>query len=297
MTQHTATRPASLTITQENMLPQTNIELSGSSTQNQWIREREYFNQIAASAGSFNIEIIAPRYEAAMARPLYPLEVAYALLGEVRGKRILDVGCGHGDNSLLFARWGAHVTGVDVSGGAIAVCRRRAAELGLTNNTSFVESPVELLQSREQRFDIIWSAAFLHHVLDRLDSVAKIFASLLSQDGFVLFLEPVRFSEVLKAIRAVLPISRNGTKDERPLERGDLAILQRLFKCSNQRYFGPMSRIAERFGSNVPLETASRTHRTFMNTFYQIDHRIMRLHIARAAAMVMTCKLELSQTF
>ena len=42
----------------------------------------------------------------------FPLEYAYALLGDVRGRTVLDFGCGSGQNSLLLARRGARVVGV-----------------------------------------------------------------------------------------------------------------------------------------------------------------------------------------
>src|SRR6266850_789952 len=45
----------------------------------------------------------------------FPLEYAYALLGDVRGRTVLDFGCGSGQNSLLLARRGAEVIGVDIS--------------------------------------------------------------------------------------------------------------------------------------------------------------------------------------
>lgn len=88
-----------------------------------WAAEREFFDAQALTASNFNLTKVAERYEGAMGRALYPLEVAYEILGDIRGKRLLDVGCGLGENSLLFARWGAHVTGVDVSGGSLAVAR------------------------------------------------------------------------------------------------------------------------------------------------------------------------------
>src|SRR4051794_39132750 len=45
------------------------------------------------------------------------------LLGDLRGKRVLDVGCGLGAGSWLLATRGAHVTGVDVSEDAIGWAR------------------------------------------------------------------------------------------------------------------------------------------------------------------------------
>ena len=49
-----------------------------------------------------------------------------AMLGDVRGKRVLDLGCGEGGYARELARRGASVTGVDGSERLIAVARERA---------------------------------------------------------------------------------------------------------------------------------------------------------------------------
>src|SRR5207245_1662924 len=61
----------------------------------------------------------------------YPLEYAYALLGDVSGKRVLDFGCGSGEKALLLARRGARVAGIDISTSLLAVAVRRFAVNGL----------------------------------------------------------------------------------------------------------------------------------------------------------------------
>ncbi len=58
----------------------------------------------------------------------------FALLGEVRGQRILDAGCGQGYLARMLARRGARVTGVEPAAGwyTAAVARERAEPLGIT---------------------------------------------------------------------------------------------------------------------------------------------------------------------
>jgi hypothetical protein len=52
------------------------------------------------------------------------------LLGEVRGVRILDVGCGEGGHTRELAARGARVVGVDGSPRLVAIARSRAAAAG-----------------------------------------------------------------------------------------------------------------------------------------------------------------------
>ena len=54
----------------------------------------------------------------------FPLEYAYHLLGDVRGKQVMDFGCGTGDNTLLLARRGAQVQAVDISPEMLRVAER-----------------------------------------------------------------------------------------------------------------------------------------------------------------------------
>src|SRR5260370_25913519 len=65
-----------------------------------------------------------------MGRP-QPVFVRLADEGRLTG-RLLDAGCGTGENALLAASRGADVTGVDVAPTAIARARAKASERGLT---------------------------------------------------------------------------------------------------------------------------------------------------------------------
>ena len=55
----------------------------------------------------------------------------------VAGKRVLDLGCGSGEVSLVAARLGAQVTGLDLVEEMVATARREAAAAGLADRTQF----------------------------------------------------------------------------------------------------------------------------------------------------------------
>lgn len=60
-----------------------------------------------------------------------PREDALKLLGNVEGKRILDLGCGAGHNAIALARRGARAIGVDESSDQIAEARSECEREGV----------------------------------------------------------------------------------------------------------------------------------------------------------------------
>src|SRR6266404_5187868 len=56
-----------------------------------------------------------------------------ALIGDLRGRQVLDAGCGDGYNTRILARTGAHMTGVDLSTRMIGLAQdeERRAPLGI----------------------------------------------------------------------------------------------------------------------------------------------------------------------
>src|SRR6478609_9307231 len=61
------------------------------------------------------------------------------------GKRVLEVGCGLGTDTINFARAGAQVTAVDLSTASLDLARQRAAVFGLEDRIRFVEANAERL--------------------------------------------------------------------------------------------------------------------------------------------------------
>jgi SAM-dependent methyltransferase len=68
------------------------------------------------------------------------LRYTIAALGDVREKRILDVGCGTGIYSLTLAEMGAEVVALDVCQEMISMAQRHAQERRLTDQITFVNT-------------------------------------------------------------------------------------------------------------------------------------------------------------
>src|SRR5918996_5671341 len=55
------------------------------------------------------------------------------------GKRVLEIGCGLGTDTMNFARAGAQVTAVDLSSKSLELARQRAELFGLQDRITFIE--------------------------------------------------------------------------------------------------------------------------------------------------------------
>ena len=85
-------------------------------------------------------------------------------LGDVTGRRILDMATGTGRAALALATRGAIVTGADASREMLAVARIRAGEAGLS--IEFVEGDAHALTFADRTFDAVVCLRMLMHVPD-----------------------------------------------------------------------------------------------------------------------------------
>jgi 2-polyprenyl-3-methyl-5-hydroxy-6-metoxy-1,4-benzoquinol methylase len=85
-----------------------------------------------------------------------------------RGRRVLEIGCGIGTDTISFARHGAQVTAVDLTENALDVARRRAQVFGLEERIRFYRANAEELSDVVpiEPYDLIYSFGVIHHTPD-----------------------------------------------------------------------------------------------------------------------------------
>jgi 2-polyprenyl-3-methyl-5-hydroxy-6-metoxy-1,4-benzoquinol methylase len=82
-----------------------------------------------------------------------------------RGKKVLDIGCGIGTDTINFARRGAQVTTVDLSEKSLELARTRASVFGLQDQIRFCPGDAEELSRfvPVEPYDLIYSFGVIHH--------------------------------------------------------------------------------------------------------------------------------------
>src|SRR3989344_356474 len=117
--------------------------------------------------------------------PGSPNEKNLNLMGSVKGKNVLEIGCGGAQCSIAFAKQGAKVTGIDISEKQLEFAKRLAEKNKVY--IKFYRGDIKKLpQIKSKSQDIVFSAFALHYV-DDLSSCFKEVYRVLKKDGLFVF--------------------------------------------------------------------------------------------------------------
>jgi ubiquinone/menaquinone biosynthesis C-methylase UbiE len=105
-----------------------------------------------------------------------------------KGLRILDVGCGTGELSLLFAEMGHQVTGIDISTQMLKTAKAKAEACGA--DISFGEGDAENPPFETSSFDIVFSRHLLWTLPDP-EKAIKNWERVLRKNGKVVIIDGV----------------------------------------------------------------------------------------------------------
>lgn len=164
---------------------------------------------------------------------------AYAQQGDLSGKRVLDLGCGKGETLLHLGRDAAAAVGIDVSEEMVRIARRAIQREGFSN-VQVLAMSAERLGFPTASFDAVHGVSVIHH-LD-VPRAAREIARVLKPGGRAVFVEPLGHNPLLNLFRSLTPGRR--TRDERPLDARDLAMLRESFSAMRRANFGLTSLLA-----------------------------------------------------
>jgi SAM-dependent methyltransferase len=98
---------------------------------------------------------------------LYERPAILGLAGDVRGRRVLDAGCGPGMQAAALAEQGADVTGIDLSEELLAIARTRSAATFLRHDLT------RPLPFADGAFDLVLSSLVMHYLEDWVPTLSE----------------------------------------------------------------------------------------------------------------------------
>jgi SAM-dependent methyltransferase len=169
------------------------------------------------------------------------------LLGDLRGLRVLELGCGVGDYTVVWARRGARVLATDISPASAEITRRRAQANGVGPAIETACMPAEALSVPDASCDLVIGFGVLHHVdVTRAAAEAR---RVLRPGGRALFREPLGGNPVLEFARRHVPYrGKERTPLEHPLTYADIAAAGAPFRRAHVREFYLFSMITRAIG-------------------------------------------------
>jgi SAM-dependent methyltransferase len=153
-------------------------------------------------------------------------------IGDLRGKRLLDIGVGLGESSVYFALRGAKVTAVDISPLMIEKVVSLGQRFGVEIEGRLSDG--EDLNVPAGEYDVIYLANTVHHVQHR----AVLFEQMcraLKPGGFFFSYDPIAYNPAINVYRRMATGVR--TLDESPLTIADLKLAQKYFSNVGHREF------------------------------------------------------------
>jgi SAM-dependent methyltransferase len=145
-------------------------------------------------------------------------------VADLRGKTILDYGCGRGEKAMLYLKNGAEkVSAIDISEVYVEDLKQQAEAAGIDPaRCDFRAMDAHRLDFPDNSFDLVVGYGILHHLDPRI--AFKEIHRVLKPNGRVLLQEPLADNPLLKIFRKSTPNAR--TEDEAPFTAGQVHMLE-----------------------------------------------------------------------
>lgn len=121
--------------------------------------------------------------ESISANEIVEMPAIYNELPDLAGKRVLDLGCGTGNNCMKAIELGAsYVLGTDVSKNMIELAKKTNKD----KKIEYANIAMENISSIKQKFDVVISSLAFHYV-EKYDKLLEDIYSLLNENGYLIF--------------------------------------------------------------------------------------------------------------
>ncbi len=129
---------------------------------------KEYWNKFPCNLGYSKNQIGTKEYFEEIEKEKYSNEphiLKFAEFEKWQGKKILEIGCGIGTDTINFAKNGGRVTAIDLSEKSLELVHQRAKVYNLEDKIKFYCGDIEELSKivPVEPYDLIYSFGVIHH--------------------------------------------------------------------------------------------------------------------------------------
>jgi len=154
-----------------------------------------------------------------------------SLIGNVKNKIFLDLGCGFGEASTWFAMNGAKVFSLDISSNMLSCAQKLAKKYKV--KLTLIKSAAENIPLNNESVDIVFGGSILHHT--DVEKTAKEIRRVLKKGGKAFFVEPLSYNPLIKIYRSLAKEVRTPT--EKPFTFKDIKLLESYFRqCTHKEF-------------------------------------------------------------
>jgi 2-polyprenyl-3-methyl-5-hydroxy-6-metoxy-1,4-benzoquinol methylase len=144
------------------------VETTGTFAETNIGKVKDYWNERPCNIRHSTEEVGSKEYFDQVEARKYRVEPhipTFAEFDKWKGKKVLEVGCGIGTDTINFARAGAQVTAVDLSIESINLAKKRADVFNLSDKITFYQANAEELSKSVpmDKYDLIYSFGVIHH--------------------------------------------------------------------------------------------------------------------------------------
>lgn len=153
-----------------------------------------------------------------------------SIIGNVKGKKFLDLGSGLGEVGVYYATKGADVTCADISDKMLNISQQLASKNNV--NIKTVKVSIENLEL-DERYDIIYAGNVLHHI--EIEKVIPKLKNTLKEKGILVIWDPLAYNPIINIYRKIAIQVR--TTYEHPLKKKDVDYIKSHFNVINTDFF------------------------------------------------------------
>ena len=117
------------------------------------------------------------------ANNLFEMPALFSMLPDLKGKRVLDLGCGFGEHCRKFVECGAKkVVGIDISEKMLEVAKAENDDPKIT----YINMAMEEISRLQEKFDVVISSLAFHYVEDFAGVIKDVY-NMLDENGVFIF--------------------------------------------------------------------------------------------------------------